>query len=135
MNDIEKKFDHKKAGISDKIALLSELEHGRAHALRSAVSLYNPDNKDDTRWASYALKAKTFQEIRRKYQAKHFSELSEYDWCLCKVASRIRQLGYEVFEDDIEELKEIDDLVDEIWGDALGVDLSSCEACRSDKEN
>lgn len=63
---------------------------------------------------------------------KHFGELKETDWCLLKVCAELRSLAYEVCEGDVEELKEIEDLIDEITGRALGVDMSLCLACRED---
>lgn len=65
---------------------------------------------------------------------KHFGNLEETDWCLIKVCAELRSLTYEVCEGDAEELKEIEDLIDEITGKALGMDMSSCLACREDKE-
>lgn len=132
METQEKTFNHAKAGIADKIALLSELQHVEAHALRSAVSLYEEES-DDSEWVKYAIWAKRAKELRREYQRKMFPELSEYDWCLCKAAARLRQLAYEAQESDYAMLKALDDFVDEIWGTALGTDLSDCSACRDDK--
>lgn len=128
----EKTFDHKKASVADKIALLGELEHIRAHAVRSAVSLYDEES-DDSDWIRYAVIAKQARDIRRLYQKKHLPELSEYDWCLFKAASRLRQLAYEVQEDDYGMLKIIDDFVDDILGGALNMDLSDCVSCKEDK--
>ena len=65
---------------------------------------------------------------------KHFGELKDTDWCLCKAAACLRQIAYEVCEGDTIELKEIDDFVDEIWGGALGMDLSACIACKEDRD-
>lgn len=127
----EKTFDHKKASISDKILLISELEHVRAHALRSAEALFGGES-DDSEWIKYALIAKRARDLRRDYQKKHFPEISEYDWCLVKAASHLRQLVYEVQEDDFEMLKDLDEFVDDIVGGALGVDLSDCASCRED---
>ena len=64
---------------------------------------------------------------------KHFGELKDSDWCLCKSAACIRQIAYEVAEGDDLELKELDDFVDEIWGTALGMDLSDCAVCKEDR--
>ena len=66
---------------------------------------------------------------------KHFGELKESDWCLLKVCTSLRQLAYEVCEGDVEELKEIEDLIDEITGNALDMDMSDCISCREDKES
>ena len=63
---------------------------------------------------------------------KHFGELKEADWCLTKVSASLRQLAYEVCEGDVEELKEMEDLIDEITGKALGMDMSGCVACKDD---
>jgi len=133
MDNAKETFNHEKAGVSDKIALIGELEHVQRHALRSAVSLYKEDEPEESRWLHYAIIAKEAKEMRRKIQNKYFGELSQYDWCLCKSAACLRQIAYEVIPSDTKELKEIDDLVDNIWGDALHMDLSDCEACRDDK--
>lgn len=129
---IEKTFDHSKASVADKIALVGELQHGRRHALRAATSTWREE--DDSDFMQYLIWAKRFQEIRREYMKKHFGGLKETDWCLLKVCAELRSLAYEVCEGDVEELKEIEDLIDEITGKALGMDMSSCLACREDKE-
>lgn len=66
---------------------------------------------------------------------KHFADIDSKHWCLCKSAACLRQLVYEVNGDDSELLVEVDNLVDSIWGDATGEDLSDCEACISDKNS
>jgi len=128
----QKTFDHGKAGVADKLLLIGQLEHGRNHCVRSAASVWRED--DDSESRQYLIWAKRFQEIRREYMRKHFGELKESDWCLLKVCASLRQLAYEVCEGDVEELKEIEDLIDEVAGNALGMDLSSCISCREDKD-
>lgn len=130
MGKDEKTFDHAKANVADRIALLGELEHGRRHCVRAAASAWREEDDSDS--IQYLLWAKRFQEIRREYMRKHFGELKEADWCLVKVSASLRQLAYEVCEGDTEELKEMEDLIDEITGKALGMDMSSCLACRED---
>lgn len=132
MNDDETKktFDHGKASVADKIALIGELQHGRRHCVRSAASVWREE--DDSESTQYLLWAKRFQEIRRDYMKKHFGELKETDWCLIKVCAELRSLVYEVCEGDVEELKEMEDLIDEITGKALGMDMSGCVACKDD---
>lgn len=130
-NEAEKNFNHDKASVADKIRLIGELEHSRAHALRSAVSAW--EEEDDSESIKYLLLAKRAQTLRRDYMKKHFGQLKDTDWCLCKSAACLRQIAYEVCEGDTVELKEIDDFVDEIWGRALGMDLSDCKACKDDK--
>lgn len=66
---------------------------------------------------------------------KHFGDLKETDWCLMKVCAELRSLIYEVCEGDAEELKEIEDLIDEITGKALDMDMSGCLACKEDEKN
>lgn len=130
-NEPEKNFDHAKAGASDKIALIAELEHARRHALRAAASVW--EEEDDSESNRYLILAKRAQELRREYMKNHFNEIKDTDWCLCKSAACLRQIAYEVCEGDTLELKELDDFVDEIWGAALGKDLSDCVVCREDR--
>lgn len=133
MNEKENKFNHDKASVSDKIRMVGELEHARAHALRAAASVWREDDDSDS--VRYLIIAKRAQSLRREYMRKHFGELKDTDWCLCKSAACIRQIAYEVCEGDSEELKELDDFVDEIWGGALNMDLSDCVACADDKKS
>lgn len=127
----EKTFNHDKASISDKIRLISELEHIRTHALRSAASVWEED--DDSEAVKYLIIAKRAQTLRREYMKNHFNEIKDTDWCLCKSAATLRQILYEVNNGWPEELKELDDFVDEIWGQALDMDLSDCVVCREDR--
>ena len=128
--ETEKTFDHSKASVADRIALIGELQHGRRHCVRSAAAAWREDDDSDS--IQYLLWAKRFQEIRRDYMKKHFGDLKETDWCLLKVCAELRSLVYEVCEGDVEELKELEDLIDEITGKALGMDMSDCLACRED---
>lgn len=127
----QKTFDHDKASVADKILLLGELEHGRRHCVRAAASVWREE--DDSESFQYLIWAKRFQELRRKYMREHFKELKESDWCLFKVCASLRQLVYEVCEGKMEELKELEDLIDEITGTALDMDLSDCVSCREDR--
>ena len=129
----EKTFNHDKASVSDKMRLISELEHIRAHALRSAASALGEES-DDSDSTRYILLAKRAQSLRRDYMQKHFPNIKDTDWCLCKSAACLRQIAYEVCEGDVVELRELDDFVDEIWGGALDMDLSDCVACKDDRE-
>ena len=123
-------FDHAKAGVGDRIAAISEMEHLRRHALRSAVS-----SEEGSELAfSCLVWAKQLQDMRREYMRKHFGEIDDKLWCMCKSAACLRQLAYEVDGDDVNFLKEVDNLVDDIWGTAVNKDLSDCESCRSDRE-
>lgn len=130
-NDNEREnFDHAKAGVGDRIATVGEMEHLRRHALRSAISLEEGNESA----FSYLVWAKTLQDMRREYMRKHFGEIDDKLWCMCKSAACLRQLAYEVDGDDVNFLKEVDNLVDDIWGTAVNKDLSDCESCRSDRE-
>jgi len=130
--DNEKTFNHDKASVADKIRLIGELEHIRAHALRAAASVWREE--DDSEAVKYLVMAKRAQTLRREYMKNHFNEIKDTDWCLCKSAACLRQVLYEVNNGWPEELKELDDFVDEIWGGALGMDLSDCVACKEDRE-
>ena len=130
-NDNEREnFDHAKAGVGDRIAAVGEMEHLRRHALRSAVS-----SEEGSELAfNCRVWAKQLQDMRREYMRKHFGEIDDKLWCMCKSAACLRQLAYEVDGDDANFLKEVDNLVDDIWGTAVNKDLSDCEVCRSDRE-
>lgn len=130
-NDNEREnFDHAKAGVGDRIAAIGEMEHLRRHALRSAIS-----SEEGSELAfSCLVWAKQLQDMRREYMRKHFGEIDDKLWCMCKSSACLRQLAYEVDGDDANFLKEVDNLVDDIWGTAVNKDLSDCETCRSDRE-
>lgn len=130
MNDTpsKKEFDHKSAALADKLALVGELEHLRRHLLRSAVSKHGEDEE-----VFFLTMAKRCQTIRRDYMREHFPDISEELWCAVKAASCIRQISYEVWDGNGDALKDIDDLCDEIFTEALGVDMQGCASCREDK--
>lgn len=133
MEDSSKSFNHAKAGMSDKIAIIGEMEHARRHALRAAITLSIEEKTEEA--FKFLVWAKQLQDMRRAYMGKHFADIDSKHWCLCKSAACLRQLVYEVNGDDSELLVEVDNLVDSIWGDATGEDLSDCEACISDKNS
>lgn len=126
-----KPFNHGKASTSDRVAVVGELEHARRHALRSAAVLSTEEKPEEA--FKFLVWAKTLQDMRRAYMGKHFASIDTKHWCLCKSAACLRQLAYEVEGDDIDFLREVDNFVDEVWGDALGEDLSDCSACKDDK--
>lgn len=131
MDTEEAIFDHAKAGTSDRISVIGELEHARRHALRSAIVLAIEEKPEES--FKFLVWAKQLTDMRRAYMSKHFANISSKHWCLCKSTACLRQLAYEVDGDDSEFIVEVDNLVDEIWGDAIGEDLSDCEACKSDR--
>lgn len=118
-------FDHETAGISDQIRLVGELEHIRSHALRAAVVSVEDE-------LHYLVIAKQARDLRRDFMRKHFPEMDSRDWCLCKSAATLRQIAYEIADEDVEFLSELDQLTDNIWGKALGKDISGCESCKAD---
>ena len=81
----------------------------------------------------YLVLAKQAKDLRREFMQKNFPDIDSKLWCLCKSAACLRQVAYEIWEEKADQLKEIDDMVDEIWGKALGIDLSDCVACKEDK--
>ena len=132
MEDSQKPFNHAKAGTGDRIALISELEHSRRHAIRSAIVLYTEEKPEDA--FTFLVWAKQLMDLRRSYMGKHFANVDTKHWCLCKSTACLRQLAYEVEGDDSEFLTEVDNLVDQIWSDATGEDLSDCTVCKDDKD-
>lgn len=128
MKDDKNIFDHETAGISDAIRLVGELEHIRAHALRSAVVAEGTDDE-----MFYLVLAQQAKEMRREFMQDQFPHIDSKLWCLCKSAATLRQIAYEGWRDKAEQLKLIDNMVDGIWGKALDKDLSGCEVCKEDK--
>lgn len=126
-----KTFNHAKAGTSDRIAVIGEMEHLRRHALRSAI-VADSEGKDEEAFR-FLVWAKTLQDMRREYMQMHFAKIDSKYWCMCKSAACLRQLAYEVDGGDKDFLREVDNIVDDIWGVALDEDLSDCEACKSDR--
>lgn len=123
-------FDSEKANISDLILAVGELEHVQRHALRSMVS---PNIEEDERvW--YAVLAKQAKDARRNLMRKHFPDCPDELWCLGKASASLRQLAYETFTGDIEELSEIEDIVDSIWTKITGQDMTGCKSCESDRK-
>lgn len=122
-------MNHDNLAISDKLSLLGELEHLRAHLVRSAHSSEDGDKK-----FFYLVKAEQTKKLRRKLQAKWLST-GELDWCSVKVGSRIKQLNLETLSDDLDLFSEVESLADSVLGEALGIDLSGCVSCRGDKED
>lgn len=102
----------------------------RRHALRSATVAISEENGDAAfHYQVIAAQAKT---MRRRIMQKEFGDIEAKDWCLCKTATIVRQLAYEL-DLDIETVQELDAIVDDVWGTALNEDLTDCEACREDK--
>lgn len=115
--------------ISDHIRAISELEHICSHAQRSKQVAKDTD--DEVFYQVIANKAKA---LRRQYMRTYFPDCDDKLWCLGKASASLRQVVYEADEGHTELIREVDDLVDEIWGKITGEDLSGCEACKSDKK-
>lgn len=130
MEDSSKGFNHEKGGVADRISLVAEMEHARRHAIRSAIVLAIEEKTEES--FKFLVWAKQLMDMRRAYMGKHFANIDSKHWCLCKSTACLRQLAYEVEGDDSEFLTEVDNLVDQVWGDAVGKDLSDCESCVSD---
>ena len=122
---------HTTTSISDKVALIAELEHTRRHALRSMIS--NDIPQEDRIF--YAVLAEKAKETRRKLMEQNFPECPNELWCLGKSTACLRQLSYELFSGDDLMVREIDEIVDMVWEKITGEDLSDCESCKSDRDN
>lgn len=128
--------------VNDKIAVIGELEHMRRHALRSHATLrYKIENEVDKeerkimneRAFYYMVVATTATKHRRKYMERHFHKVSDEDWCLVKSAATLRQLIYES-ENSGDDVEDIDRFIDNVWGNALGMDLTGCRDCNEDRK-
>lgn len=118
---------HEKLSITDSIALVGELEHLRRHIIRSVQYMNDEDNK-----LFWLIQASKIQELRREYMRKYFPVDEKY-WCIIKSCATLRQIAYETFNKDVEEITAIDLLIDECLGEVLKTNLSGCEACREDQ--
>lgn len=121
---------YKTLNTSDHIRVVGELEHIYSHAQRSKQVAKDTD--DEVFYHVIASKAKT---LRRKYMRTYFPDCDDKLWCLGKASASLRQVAYESDEGHAELIKEIDDLVDEIWQKITGQDLSDCAACKEDKND
>lgn len=121
-------MQHAVLSLADKLTLLGELEHGRRHCIRSMHSVEDPDEK-----FYYKVKAKQLQNARRKAEEK-WANTDEYNWCLVKVSTKIKQLNEEVFEADDDLFSEIENIADDLLSHTLHEDLTGCSACREDKQ-
>lgn len=124
----EQETKYKTLNTSDHIRVIGELEHIYSHAMRSKQVAKDTD--DEVFYQVIANKAKA---LRRQYMRTYFPDCDDKLWCLGKASASLRQVVYESDEGHTELVKEADDLVDEIWGRISGKDLSSCAACRDDK--
>lgn len=125
-----KEFDFATANVSDHISAIGELEHIVRHAKRSQQVAKDTD--DEVFYQVIANKAKA---LRRQYMRTYFPDCDDKLWCLGKASASLRQVVYEADEGHTELIREVDDLVDEIWGKITGEDLSGCEACKSDRDD
>lgn len=117
---------HEKFSITDTLALVGELEHLRRHIIRSVQYMNDDDSK-----LFWLVQADRCQRLRRDYMKKYFPVDEKY-WCIVKACATLRQMLYETFSKDVEELKDVDGMIDEIMTEVLGVNTSGCEACRQD---
>lgn len=120
---------YKTLNTSDHIRFVSECEHVYSHAKRSQQVSAGTD--DEVFYQVIANKAK---DLRRKYMRTYFPDCDDKLWCLGKATASLRQVGYEADEGHAELLKEMDDLVDEVWEKITGEDLSDCQSCRADRQ-
>ena len=130
MAEEEQAKKYQTLNISDHIRAISELEHIYSHAQRSKQVAKDTD--DEVFYQVIANKAKA---LRRKYMRTYFPDCDDKLWCLGKASASLRQVVYEADEGHTELIREVDDLVDEIWGKITGEDLSGCEACKQDKND
>lgn len=127
MAEEEQAKKYQTLNTSDHIRAISELEHIYSHAMRSKQVAKDTD--DEVFYQVIANKAKA---LRRQYMRTYFPDCDDKLWCLGKASASLRQVVYEADEGHTELIREVDDLVDEIWGKITGEDLSGCEACKSD---
>ena len=125
-----KDFNYETANVSDHIRAIGECEHIYSHAKRSQQVAKGTDDE-----VFYQVVANKAKELRRKYMRTYFPDCDDKLWCLGKASASLRQVVYESDEGHTELVREVDDLVDEIWGKITGKELWGCSACRADKDD
>ena len=126
-NEQDKKYHT--LNVSDHIRVIGELEHIKAHAERSKQVAAGTDDE-----VFYQVVANNAKELRRKYMRTYFPDCDDKLWCLGKATASLRQVMYEADEGHADLLKELDNLVDNVWNKISGEDLSGCQACKEDKK-
>lgn len=121
---------YKTLNTSDHIRVIGDLEHIYSHAMRSKQVAWGTD--DEVFYQVIANKAKA---LRRKYMRTYFPDCDDKLWCLGKASASLRQVAYESDEGKTELIKDVDDIVDQIWEKISGRDLSDCAACKEDKKD
>lgn len=120
-------MNHDLLNLTDKIWMLSELEHLRRHARRS--SKVAEDEEEKLFWNVVAKQSK---ELRRDYQKKYL-DVDELGWCAEKVSASLKQLNYECEEEGSEFFERIESLTDMVLSHVLKEDLTQCEGCAKDR--
>lgn len=89
--------------------------------------------EDEDNKLFWIVEANRIQKLRREYMKKYFP-VDEKFWCIIKSCATLRQLAYETFAKDPDEIKEFDGIIDEVLTEILGEDVSGCVACRQDRQ-
>lgn len=129
MAEEEQAKKYQTLNISDHIRFIGECEHIKAHAERSKQVAAGTDDE-----VFYQTIANEIKDLRRKYMRTYFPDCDEKLWCLGKATASLRQVGYEADEGHAELLKEMDNIVDEVWQKITNEDLSDCQSCRADRQ-
>ena len=127
--DNKQEQKYKTLNTSDHIRFISECEHVYSHAKRSQQVVAGTDDE-----VFYQVIANKVRDLRRKYMRTYFPDCDDKLWCLGKATASLRQVGYEADEGHADLLKDMDDIVDSVWGRISGEDLSGCQACKEDKK-
>jgi len=120
-------IDHKTMQTADILRLLGELEHLRGHALQATTMA------DEDKILELLVLANECQVARRKLQKRYFPNVPETYWCMVKSASRLMQLSEETGNREVDELKDVKNIIDSAIRISTGEDISGCSACRTDK--
>lgn len=115
-------FNHNTKSVDDTLHLIGELELVRKHAVYAAGQF--PD--DEVAMMVLARRAKA---IRRSLMP----EVGKQFHCILKHLSTARELSYEVYDGDNHVVKQMDEMVQQLWLQATGEDLELCSACVEDK--
>ena len=127
--------NHELKELTDKIRMVSELEHIRYHAIKSYIATTESEGDDfigqNITYYAIAHKAK---ELRRELMKEFFPNLTPEQWCLAKATASLEQSLFEIAESIPSELfGKTEQLIADFWQMVTGQDITECVACKEDK--
>ena len=127
--------NHELKELTDKIRMVSELEHIHYHAIKSFIATSKLENTDSVEQnLTYYDIASRAKELRRELRKEFCPNLTPEQWCLAKATASLEQGLFEIADSiPIELFGKTEQLVADFWQMVTGQDITECVACREDK--